>query len=79
MKVLIVIRNSAAQSYLFTVKTKTLADEIHGHVRSGNHSKAIDTVFRKGSFEREVRDDDIPATKAKLILSGYNARWDLTR
>ena len=33
MKVLIVIRNSPVQSYLFTVTTKATADEIHGHVR----------------------------------------------
>ncbi|MDP3791289.1 MAG: hypothetical protein Q8R38_04520 [Candidatus Omnitrophota bacterium] len=79
MKILIVIKNSPAQSYLFTVKAKTTAEEIHAHVRDGNHSKAIDTVFRKGAFEREVRESDIHATKAKLILSDYNARWDLTR
>lgn len=79
MKVLIVIKNSPTQSYLFTVKTKTAAEEIHEHVRNGRHSKAIDTVFKKGLFEREVYENDIPATKAKLILSDYNARWDLTR
>lgn len=79
MKVLIVIRNSPTQSYLFTVKTKSAAEEIHVHVKNGKHSKAIDTVFRKGLFEREVHKDDIPATKAKLILSDYNARWDLTK
>ena len=79
MKVLIVIKNSPEQSYLFTVTTKTVAEEIHGHVRNGRHSKAIDAVFRKGLFEREVRGADIPATKAKLILSDYNARWDLTK
>lgn len=79
MKILIVIKNSPTQSYLFTVKTKTAAEEIHSHVRDGNHLKAIDTVFKKGSFEREVHKNDIPSTKAKLILSDYNARWDLTR
>ena len=79
MKILIVIKNSPKQSYLFTVTTKTAAEEIHGHVRNGRHSKAIDTVFRKGLFEREIHRDDIPATKAKLILSDYNARWDLTK
>ena len=79
MKILIVVRNSSAQSYLFTVTTKAVADEIHDHVREGKHSMAIDTVFRKGMFEREVRKDDIPTTKAKLILSDYNASWDLTK
>ena len=79
MKVLIIVRNSPGQSYLFTVTTKVTADEIHDHVRKGRHSKAIDTVFRKGIFEREVNKSDIPATKAKLILSDYNANWDLTK
>ena len=79
MKVLIVVRNSSGQNYLFTVATKTTADEIHCHVRRGRHSEAIDTVFRKGMFECEVHKDDIPDTKAKLILSDYNANWDLTR
>ena len=79
MKILIVVRNSSAQSYLFTVTTKATADEIHGHIRKGKHSMAIDTVFRKGMFEREVHRNDIPATKAKLILSDYNANWDLIK
>ena len=79
MKVLIVVRDSPHQSYLFTVTTKTTADEIHGHVRDGKHSKAIDIVFRKGVFEREVHRDDISDTKAKLILSDYNANWDLMK
>ena len=79
MKVLIVVRNSPSQSYLFTVTTKAAADEIHCHVKRGRHSEAIDTVFRKGMFEREVHKNDIPATKAKLILSDYNASWDLTK
>lgn len=79
MKVLIVIRNGPTQSYLFTIRTKTAAEEIHAHVKNGNHSRAIDTVFRKGLFEREVHRDDIPGTKAKLILSDYNANWDLTK
>lgn len=79
MKILIVVRNSSAQSYLFTVTTKAAADEIQDHIRRGKHSMAIDTVFRKGMFEREVNRNDIPATKAKLILSDYNASWDLTR
>ncbi len=79
MKVLIVIRNSPCQSYLFTVTTKATAKEIHSHVNNGRHSKAIDTVFRKGVFEREVRKDDIPDTKVKLILSDYNANWDLMK
>jgi hypothetical protein len=79
MKILIVVRNSPVQSYLFTVTTKTVADEVHDHVRRGRHSEAIDTVFRKGMFEREVHRDDIPSTKAKLILSDYNANWDLMK
>jgi DNA-binding protein len=79
MKVLIVIRNSPCQNYLFAVTTKVAAEEIHNHMRNGRHSKAIDTVFRKGVFEKEVRKDEIPATKAKLILSDYNANWDLTK
>ena len=79
MKVLIMIRNSPAHSYLFTVTTKSTADEVHDHVRGGRHSKAIDTVFRKGVFEREVGKEEIHATKAKLILSDYNARWDLMK
>ena len=76
---MIVVRNSPSQSYLFTVTTKATADEIHDHVRNGKHSKAIDTVFRKGMFEREVHRDDVSMTKAKLILSDYNASWDLTK
>ena len=79
MKVLIVVRNNSGQSYLFTVTTKAAADEIHCYMRRGKHSEAIDAVFRKGMFEREVHKDDIPATKAKLILSDYNANWDLTK
>jgi hypothetical protein len=79
MKVLIVVRNSPGQSYLFTVMTKAAADEIHCYVKRGKHSEAIDTVFRKGMFEREVHKDDIPTTKAKLILSDYNANWDLMK
>lgn len=79
MKVLIVVRNSPAQNYLFTMMTKAAADKIHYYMRRGKHSEAIDTVFRKGMFEREVHKDDIPATKAKLILSDYNANWDLTK
>lgn len=79
MKVLIVVRNGPTQSYLFTVTTKSAADEIHCYIREGKHSMAIDTVFRKGMFEREVHSDDISDTKAKLILSDYNANWDLTK
>ena len=79
MKVLIVVRNSPAQSYLFTVANKSAADEIHCHMKRGKHSEAIDTVFRKGMFEREVHKDDIPTTKANLILSDYSANWDLTK
>jgi len=79
MKVLIVVRNSPSQSYLFTVTTKAVAEEIHLHVRKGKHSKAIDTVFRKGMFEREVHRNDVPDTKANLILSDYNASWDLMK
>lgn len=79
MKILVVIRNSPAHSYLFAVTTKETADEIHDHVKDGKHSKAIDTVFRKGVFEREVAEKEIPATKARLILSESNAKWDLTR
>ena len=79
MKVLIVVRNSPTQSYLFTITTKSVASEIHDHVRKGKHSDAIDTVFRKGMFEREVHRKDISGTKAKLILSDYNASWDLMK
>ncbi len=79
MKILVVLRNSPAYSYLFMVTTKATADEIHDHVRDGRHSKAIDTVFEKGVFEREVAEVEIPATKARLILSERNAKWDLTR
>lgn len=79
MKVLVVVRNSPHHSYLFTMVTKETVDEIHSHVRNGKHSKAIDTVFRKGVFEREVHRKDVSATKVKLILSDYNACWDLTK
>ena len=79
MKILIVVRNSPTQSYLFTVTTRAVANEIHDQVRKGKHSKAIDTVFRKGVFEREVHRKDISDTKAKLILSDYNASWDLMK
>jgi len=79
MKILIVVRNSPCQSYLFTVTTKVVADKIHCYMRRGKHSEDIDTVFRKGMFEREVHKDDIPSTKAKLILSDYNANWDLMK
>ena len=79
MKILIVVRNSPAQSYLFSITTKAAAKEIHDYVRKGRHSRAIDTVFRKGMFEREVHRSDIPDTKAKLILSDYSANWDLMK
>jgi len=79
MKILIVVRNSPAQNYLFTLMTKAVADEVRCYVRKGKHSMAIDTVLRKGMFEREVHNDDIPDIKAKLILSDYNANWDLTK
>lgn len=79
MKILIVIKNSPAHSYLFTITTKETAEEINGQVRDGAHSKAIDTVFKKGVFEREVGKSEMPSTKAKLVLSDYNARWDLTK
>lgn len=79
MKILVIIRNSPVHSYLFRITTKETADEIHDHVKDGKHSKAIDTVFRKGVFEREVAKKDIPTTKAKLILSESNAKWDLTK
>ena len=79
MKISIVVRNSPSQNYLFTVTTKAAADEIRDHIRKGKHCAAIDTVFRKGMFEREVHRNDIPNTKATLILSDCNASWDLTK
>ncbi len=78
MKVLVIIKKSPIQRYLINLLTEKLINEVKELIDSGRHSKAIMTAITKGSFEREVLEDEIQHVDADLILSENSARWDLT-
>ena len=78
MKVLVTIKRSPEHSYLVSLVTKSIIREVRNLIENKNNSQAIDVVFKKGSFEREVYHRDIPHLKVDLILSDSYARWDLT-
>ena len=79
MKVLIVIRRSPAQRFLVKLHTDKLVREMATLINKGRHSKAIVMALSKGSFERQITDEDISNVKADVILTEHNASWDLMK
>jgi len=77
MKVLICCNKGPARRYLVSLLTDSLIKEVTGLVNDRKHSHAAAMAFSKGSFEREVTDDEFHTIEADLIISEHNIRWDL--
>jgi hypothetical protein len=77
MKVLICCARYPTHRYLINLLSKSLIKEITGLINNDRHSDAIMVALSKGSVEKIVPDEEMGTVKADLILSEYNARWDL--
>jgi len=73
----ITISEGPSARYLIHIYTNDLIAEIKSLVSEGKYSHAISAALSKGSFEREVGDDEIHSLEADLILSQNTANWDL--
>lgn len=78
MKVLVSLKENPPQRYLIHLFTERLIREVRDLIQEKKHSQAVAIVFNKGAFDRKVRDDEMHAVEADLILSETNASWDLT-
>lgn len=76
MRVLITVNRGLPQRYLVSLFTRSLIEEIRSLINDRKHYEAMATAFRKGKFERQVREDELHEITADLILSENNASWD---
>jgi len=79
MNVLIVISKEPSQKLLVNLHTEKLQKEVRSLVNGRKHTQAIVTSLTKGRFEREIYSEDLKDLSVDLILSEYNASWDLKK
>ena len=79
MNVLIVISKGQSQKILVKLHTEKLKKEVRGLINDRKHTQAIVAALTRGRFEREVEQKDLQSLSADLILSEYNASWDLKK
>jgi len=79
MKVIIKIKRSPEQYFLVSLVEEGLANEVKNLIERHKHSKAVVTALSKGRFEKELAHDELLSADADLILTEYNAMWDLVK
>ena len=79
MKILIVIAKDPHYSFLVTLHTEKLKDEVKNLIAQRKNSAAMATVLLKGRFERQVDRHEVPDVKADMLLSENNVNWDLMK
>ena len=77
MRVLITTKKPHVKGFLVRLFCERSIKEVRDLITKEQNLEAMMLALRKGSFEQEVSESDMPQIHANLILSETNAMWDL--
>ncbi len=78
MKIILVIGERNPQRLLMKLPDRRSIESVIALINKQQHSQAIASALISGSFEKEVKSDEIHNTRVDMILSEHSASWDLT-